>query len=214
MKPGLWLLLIGLCGPWSFAQNETRPEATPRFQLGFYPSDLVVSLVSVDGGVHLHRRHVAGMALGLATASNLEELEKFNSFSSGFVLRPYHKYYLESKPQGARAYLRHGPRFSRFRYAYRSPEWVPFQRNGLTFLRYDTVARSESSLNLGYDLIVGTEQTAGAFFWDVFAGLGFRKALREDELDISIEEAQTEMLQVSHQEDIIFIIGVRLGIQF
>lgn len=214
--PVLLLVLLVFFGLGiNFGYSQSLPQTTSTdtgFQVGFYPSDLAIGIVSFDAAYSFKNKHTIGIAAGAAFEMYFDDEPLFAEMNNGWHLRPYHKVFLNPTSSGSISYIRHGPRFSWYNYSYKSPEWVSFSSDGLPVLRYDTVLRKETASMVGYDFIIGMENRFGIFYTDIFGGLGVRQILNFDNLAIKPSEENQDVTQVSHYDGVNLIVGLRIGI--
>ena len=211
LKSQLILVASLVIMSYSYGQPSQATSLDTGWQLGFYPSELAIGIVSFDGAYSFKGRHTVGIVAGTAYKMFLEDEDLFSAMNNGWHIRPYHKVFLNSPTAGSFTYIRHGPRFSWYNYRFESAEWVSFNRDGLPMLRFDTVMRNETSTMVGYDFIIGKENRWGAFYTDIFGGLGLRKILNIEQLAIRPQEEREDISQVSHYDGLTLIIGLRIG---
>jgi len=147
---------------------------TKYWEIGWVASDILVGTFSADLAIGIAKNQAIGLRTSLTQDYFNNDYRSFYQ-GSNYIYRGgiFHKIYFPTR-RNRKVTLRHGPSYSISEYYGQEEDWIEFNRFGNTQYRWGSIDFEDRNIELGYELMVGLQQSYNSIFYiEYYVGLRY-----------------------------------------
>jgi hypothetical protein len=196
MKKLSFTILSCLFGLGLMAQSSSSSAAdlkTPQWQVGLVASEVIIPSIAIDASMAITEKQHIGIRVSRPYYQSFNESDLYQrtiwAFKGGF----FHKIFIPLDNYDMFTF-RHGVRFGYSKLEFDATVWDPYQSNGNTFLEYRDVSFTDQPFSLGYEALIGWQNSYKNLFFEVYFGLSYEYLENASELQAPQYKGETYSL--------------------
>lgn len=170
----LFSLLLA-CSLGLRGQDLRYPESNPDFpqwQIGLVATEIIVPSFTIDASMAVANRQHLGIRLSRPFYQSFNESDLYQRTNWAFKGGFYHKIFIPLDNYDLFTF-RHGVRFGYSSLEFDATVWDPYQNLGNTFYEYRDVSFVDNPITLGYEALIGWQNSYKMFYFEVYFGLSY-----------------------------------------